>query len=94
MFTTNTQVELEFNIFNFFTLNYKTIRTISIFFTIALLIVGFIGVGLYVSETKKTKTYRESKCLVEDSYVYEKTCSRQECSGSTDDHECETDYYD
>ena len=61
--------------------------------SLVLLIVGFIGVGFFVSETKNTKTYKESQCQVSDTYVDERSCSRQECRGTSDNRKCHTDYY-
>ena len=61
--------------------------------SLILLIVGFIGVGFFVSETKNTKTFRESQCMVNNSYIDERTCSREECHGTSDNRKCRTVYY-
>jgi hypothetical protein len=64
------------------------------FLSIFPLIIGLVGVGLFAKATRDVKYYKESSCLVTDSYVETRTCSRQDCHGTSSDRHCTTHYYD
>jgi hypothetical protein len=43
----------------------------------AALVIGFIGVGIYVSEEHKEKTYEPTSCFVNSSSILETTCTSE-----------------
>jgi hypothetical protein len=67
---------------------------IPLMFSLAPLIIGLVGSGLYAREVKHTHTYMESSCYIYDTFIQQDRCSSQSCSGSSSHRHCTTTYYD
>jgi len=57
------------------------------------LIIGFVGLGLYVTQLQDVKTYKQSDCTVIDQQINDRTCSTDQCYGSSNGQTCSTIYY-
>jgi len=57
-------------------------------------IVGWVGLGFYVNEKHNEDVYDQTTCRVNGGTIETQTCSEEVCTGTTDNRDCNTYYYD